>query len=1721
MEASHLEVLHQLAAELGVALSYTDAFGRRCEVTPGTLRAVCGALGFDARGDSATSDSLQRLHMERREELAPPVVALRGTVPLDIPITIVRPRDELRVFWELHRETGETSNGSAIWRDLALIESHPSDGGYETRALPIVPQLVPGYHDVRIELADASARAAQIRVIAAPARAYQPAALQSGGRVWALATQLYSLKRDDDWGIGDFGALHELVDMAARSGAAAVGLNPPHSLFHDDPEHVSPYSPSSRQFTNPLYLDVPAIEDFGECEAARQLVRSEPFRQRLADLRGLRHVDYAGVSAAKHQALGLLYENFRHRHLTDPNDPRAQAFRDFQARHGEALKRYATFSTLREHFGRDDPSMRYWRHWPEEFRRAESPAVKVFANEHVERIEYFEYLQWQSDLQMDRAGLRSLSLHLPVGLYGDLAIGIDSGGADAWANQDVVVDGFSAGAPPDPWAHLGQNWGFPPLDPRALRRTGYRMFADVLRANMRHTGALRIDHVLGLRRMFFVPNGRPAAEGAYVDYPFEELLTVVILESHRNRCLVVGEDLGTLPPGIQEALQAACLYSYRLLYFERDPEGRFKRPGDYPAEAVAAVSTHDLPTLAGYWSGSDIGLRGQFGMLATPEERTKADEERTGERHGLVAAMRQEGLPVDDANEMAPRLELHRYVARTTSRLAVVQIDDAIEEPDQINVPGTHREYPNWRRRYTQTLPEIFADPRAQALFAVMREERPPLPGSPNPGGGGGGGGGQAFARRRAAPVATYRMQLNASFTFKDAQATLPYLYRLGISHLYVSPFTKARPGSTHGYDVTDHNAINPEVGDEASLNELSNALASLDMGLILDFVPNHMGIGPGNHWWLDVLEWGTASPSARYFDIDWQAHKSELAGKVLVPFLGDNYGAVLERSELVLKFSPKHGTFSVWYFDTPYPIRPVHYGLIIRRALTEIPSPDGEDGDVRLRALAEAFARLRVKATGRRRRTELHEQGRVLQAELAALARDPEMAAWLHAAAGTFAGTPGEPQSFRLLHQLLERQAYRLSYWRVATNEINYRRFFDVNELIGIRQEEPELFDQTHRLVGRLIAEDKIQGLRIDHVDGLFDPAGYCTRLRRFIDENVARRDGVSLKSATAKQHCFPIYLEKILAHHESMRTEWPVDGTTGYEFLAQINRVFLHPDGKASIETAFRNFGGTTENFEDILEDSKRHVMETLLASELDVLARELDHLSEQHWLSRDYTQDRLRRAIVATVSQYGVYRSYVTAAGCSDDDRRIIETAISRAKRHWLGPDVEILDFLQSVLTLDLVRHRNSGYSRNEAVRFAMRFQQYSSPVMAKGLEDTAGYRYTRFLGVNEVGSEPDLFDLSVGNFHAANDGRRRDWPRNMLATATHDTKRGEDVRARLNVLSEMPDWSTTARKWRRFNRRWRTETDGVRTPSFDDEYMIYQTLLGAWPASDTFETLTDREAAATFTERVKDYVVKALREAKSISSWSNPNEAYEQGCRNFVDAILDERERNLFMEDFRGWTTRAARFGALNSLSQLVLKCFAPGFPDTYQGDELWDLSLVDPDNRRPVDYDARVDALAASGGTNARDPAALLQNWRSAEIKLYLLHRALRLRNMSPELFADGSYEPLRVNGERSSHVVGFGRRHAEHYVLIAAGRWFVSLMGPTETAYPGTTVWQDTGVEVPRLAGGVLVDIFTGRTYSVPAGDGPFMLAAGELFATLPVAVLIFMSRPTVGRQSS
>jgi len=1713
-----MEALSHLADLLGVARFYEDAFGRHRHVPEQTLRAVCSALGFAAHDDAAAESAVAELLSRRWSELGPRVVAVRGLDrPVDILVTASAPSKGVAIEWQLRDEEGATRAGTAVWQDLAFVEASP-DGlpAAERRLLCIAERLPAGYYELSLTLSGRPETSTTL-IVVAPQQAYEPADLAADGRVWALSTQLYSLKSKNDWGIGDFGSLAELMGYAARCGASGVGINPLHSLFQDEPERASPYSPGSRLFLNPLYINVPAVEDFVECQEAKDLVLSADGCRHLSDLRDRSLVDYRGVATFKLKILKLIYASFRVRHLGDPGDPRALAFRAFQAEHGEVLRRQATFEVLRAKLGADDPSLRYWRHWPNGLQRPDSPDVQTFIRENIEDVEYQEYLQWLADQQLGQAS--ALARDLPIGLYCDLAIGIDNGGADAWAAQDVIVRGFSVGAPPDPWSHEGQNWGFSPLNPYALRRSGYRMFIEVVRANMRHAGALRIDHVLGLMRMFWVPDGQPTADGTYVTYPFDELLAIVILESHRRQCLVIGEDLGTLPPGLREALAAAKLYSYRLCYFEREHDGHYRRPEDYPAAAVAAVSTHDLPTLAGFWSSADIKLREKFGFLPQQEDQERAHAERDRDRGRLIEAMRATGLPADDQSDVAPRLAIHRFVARSRSRLVVVQIDDAIEEPDQINVPGTHLEYPNWQRRYMSTLAEIFADRRAQDLFAAMREERPAVASTITA-----GLAATINPRRRAIPTATYRLQLNSDFTFADVEKILPYLHRLGISHIYVSSFMRARPGSTHGYDVTDHGSLNPEIGDDAALIAMSETLKALDMGLVLDFVPNHMGIGlSDNAWWLDVLAWGQASAYASYFDIDWESDKRELAGKVLVPFLGDQYGRILERGELVLRFDASDGTFSIWYFEHRFPVRPRDYAVIIRRALMRGDPPGDTELAARLRGLADGFAGLRPEGLGRRRQAEIRERGHKLQSELAEFAAVPGHAAWLEGAATTFAGIPGQPESFVALHQLLERQHYRLASWRVAADEINYRRFFDINDLIGIRQENPELFSQTHRYVERLIVEDKVHGLRIDHIDGLFDPAGYCEALRRLTNTACRARNerlGIVGGGSEALSHV-PIYLEKILGHHERLRADWPVDGTSGYDFLALCNRLFIRPDALSLIDAAYRQFTGQTQSLEEVLYASKRAVMSSLLASELNVLARQLDRISEQQWATRDNTFERLRLALEEIVAAFSVYRTYVTAKGCSEEDRRTINAAVSRARQRWLGPDREILDFVAAAVTTDLVKDRRSGYNRNDVIRFAMRFQQYTAPVMAKGLEDTAGYRYTRFISLNDVGSEPNVFFTSPGVFHVENRERRDVWPHAMLTTATHDTKRGEDVRMRLDAISEIAaQWGRIARRWRRFNRSKRREVDGQRVPSLTDEFLLYQTLIGSWPVEHATTDSGSWDELAQYRERIKAYLVKAMREAKVVTNWSNPNEEYEAACTAFVDAILDEREPNIFVTDLRALVSRLAFLGSLNSLSQLVLKCCSPGFPDIYRGDELWDLNLVDPDNRRPVDFAQRSAGLDEYddyvGRLDATDPvsaATAMRDWRSGKIKLQILRRCLMLRNEYPELFSIGHYEPLRAQGETAPHIVAFTRRHGDRQVIVAVARWFESLVSAEQTTYPGAASWGDGTIELNNASCDHMVDIFTGRTYSALEYDGAATLAANDLFAILPVAVLFGSTR--------
>jgi (1->4)-alpha-D-glucan 1-alpha-D-glucosylmutase len=910
-------------------------------------------------------------------------------------------------------------------------------------------------------------------------------------------------------------------------------------------------------------------------------------------------------------------------------------------------------------------------------------------------------------------------------------------------------------------------------------------------------------------------------------------------------------------------------------------------------------------------------------------------------------------------------------------------------------------------------------------------------------------------------PIATYRLQLSRDFGFDDAARLAPYLKALGISHLYASPFLKARAGSRHGYDIVDHRALNPEFGGDAAFARLSNALRDADIGLILDFVPNHMAVGRAdNAWWLDVLEWGQASPHARSFDISWELLPYRRGGGVLLPVLGKPYGEALNSGEIELRYDARKGSFSAWYFDHRFPINPQRYSDMLR-TMVAAASAEAEPAGRELLALADAYRRPGAPSYAeapalKRRLIEIESAAAIIERGLAAYRADHD--------AGRQA-----------LHRLLERQHYRLASWRVAVSGINYRRFFDINDLAGVRVEHPRTFRVMHELVARLIAADELQGLRLDHIDGLIDPLQYSRRLQQMIRQvrGPARRR-------------FYVVVEKILADGEPMPRFTGVAGTTGYEWLNLISRVLVDEAGRQRLNEFWSRIAPEQGDFERVLESAKQRVLDTIMASEFAVLVQLLTRIAAGHYTTRDYTGDRLREALTLYVLKFPYYRTYVTVSGCRDEDRSVINRTIAAARRRWHGSDTEIFDFLRDALTLDLARN-GLPYSRSRLRAFALKFQQFTGPMMAKSLEDTALYRYHSLLALNDVGGDPARPALSAADFHDRMGRRAKEFPHSLTATATHDTKRGEDARMRILALSELSElWMENVVEWRRLNARLVTAVPSGRSPSLGHEYMLYQALVGAWPG----------EVDRTLVERMEGYALKAAREGKLETSWINPDEEYEHHLCAFVRAILDRGQSAEFLDSFSAFAARTALIGAVTSLSQVVLKATMPGVPDFYQGAEFWDLSLVDPDNRRPVDFAARAAALAALDETPPWPELA--KQWPDGRIKLALIRGLLRLRQELPGLFRDGTYQPVEVTGPDRDHVLAFMRSHRRDRILVVVGRHFGRMMDAGSRWPCG---WQ-AALQVERK-------VWLGLRDALESfGAVAEALEVAHLFRVLPVAIL-------------
>ncbi|MCC5831589.1 MAG: malto-oligosyltrehalose synthase [Chlamydiales bacterium] len=848
-------------------------------------------------------------------------------------------------------------------------------------------------------------------------------------------------------------------------------------------------------------------------------------------------------------------------------------------------------------------------------------------------------------------------------------------------------------------------------------------------------------------------------------------------------------------------------------------------------------------------------------------------------------------------------------------------------------------------------------------------------------------------------PASVYRFQLNAEFPLSKAIRYLPYLKDLGVEGIYCSPFYDAY--SPHGYDVTDPNRLNPQIGSPEEFAEFCQTLKELGLKQIIDVVPNHMGFKGGkNAWWQDVLEKGPNSRFAIFFDIDWNPEKKELHNRVLLPILGAHYGTALENQEIRLHYDK--GKFWVQYADYPLPIAPHTYGMILENYES---------------ATKKEIQKALVHLNGKKR----------------------------------------VPESFGPLDRLLEAQFYRLSYWRVASHEINYRRFFNIHELVAIRIEEEEVLESHHKWLFELIQEGHVQGLRIDHPDGLYDPVTYFQRLR-------AR---------------YPIYtvVEKILDRKEDLPESWKVEGTVGYDYLNVLNGVFIDQGNEKAFDAIYEEFLGGAPDFDETIYQSKKLLALYEMVSEVEALGLKLDRLSEQSRYYRDFTRHDLTKALAEVIACFPVYRTYIAPEGkVSKRDSRYLTTAIEKAKKRANDLDPSIFDFVEKLLRIKLKNQK--GYRE-----FVLQFQQLTAPMMAKGLEDTTFYVYNRFISLNEVGGDPPHFGYSIDDFHRFNQEKLKKWPLGFVASSTHDTKRSEDVRYRLNVLSEIPQqWRLEVKKWSMATGKYK----GI-GPTLNTEYFIYQLLVGVWPTHPLKKGEYDELA-----ERLWEVVLKSIREAKQETSWMFPNEEYEEAVRSFFFSILKPDKHNTFLKYFLPFQKQVHRLGSLNSLSASVLKIASCGVVDIYQGNELLNYRLVDPDNRRPVDFELRKKELAL---IKRADPIKLMATQDYSRLKGYLHWKALHFRKDHRPLFLEGKYLPLKVRGQKKEHVIAFSRIHENERLIVLAGRFFSSLgLG-----------WGDTEVVIPQEWQKIeWIEIFTGSSAFLKSRGSYRSLLVAEIFQHLP-----------------
>ncbi|HEY9783941.1 MAG TPA: malto-oligosyltrehalose synthase [Candidatus Obscuribacterales bacterium] len=1702
-----LTPLQLLAALHGIDYRWTNTGGEWRYVDEGALTALLAECGVQAGSDAEINNALLA---KASRVLEHSYAITASSTPSTISITI--PPKTARVRFHISEEFGYGHDFELSKEEMNAESEVLQIGGDIYRKINVTLPAIstPGYHDlsVMITFADQRSHSESALLITAPEKAYLCDALEKGEWLWASSLDLSKLSSRRSWGCADFTDLKDMTTWVSSQGGGMLMLDIIHATDAAVKANGLKYA-SGAMFVDPLFLDVEHISDFHECEEIKRKLLSPAVQERLESFRENSIAKQDETLAEKLQALEELFQHFCHHHLNRGSQREGQ-FADFCHRMGERLTQFALFCALREAFGSN------WLNWPECYRKRNSKEVQHFARNNAERILFFKYVQWQADLQLGEAGVHCFFRHMPVGLCLSYNGTRAASAAEVWTNPDDFATNARLGEAPSDNGQ-GSISAAVPLKPERLRQRRFASLIAEISWCMHHAGALRIDPNLLRPAHYWIMEGEKPASGTFVHFPLEEVVAILKLESHRHKCVVLADEFVPSNFVFTRSLINGGQSSETVLTLKSMP-------------ALSALSFAQDPhcSFTEYWLGQDLTLA-VADQEMDKETRNRLIEQRVLQRIEILKLLEEEnllpeGMTTDPASaQQAGSADLiaaiYSLLSGAPSVILIVSIEDIMRADAQqpANDLTKLKESDN-----VKSLLERIRDKRGAYHHFLLQEAE------------------NKTRRACIIPHASYRLQFNKDFTIAQARELIPYLAKLGISHVYASPILVARPGSLHGYDIIDHKRINPEIGTEEEFDAFVSELRAHGMGLILDVVPNHMGIGKDNPWWTDVLENGPASEYADFFDIDWAPVKKELYGKVLLPVLGEAYGKILESGQLQLHFDESRGKMSLKYFEHEFPLNPVSYPLVLGRRLEVLSERLGKDSPDVLEYLSILAALERLP--GHLEPVGFADRIREKDVQLSRLsslcARNPAIGEFIGQNVSEFHVRPDDRPSMERLHSLLEAQAYRLAYWRVAADEINYRRFFDINDLAALRTEDPRVFAEIHNLILKWIKEKKVDGLRIDHVDGLFDPPAYVDNLQKAAAESL----GVEYDRAVAAQpESLPLYVvvEKILQPFEHVEDGLAVHGTTGYDFLNSVNDLLVMSRNEKEFNGLYEEFLGHTANYEQWKSQCKSAILDGALSSELNMLAHHLSRIAESTWSFRDFTLTALRNALRQILIEFPVYRTYNAVDRVPKTARQFIEWAITVAKRHHSLPHDYLYDFVRDVLLMErLEQHawtnssESPGRLQKDVQQFSMKFQQFTGPVMAKSVEDTLFYRYNRFVGLNEVGGEPKRFGASAAAFHHKNLQRQKYRPYELLSTSTHDTKRSEDVRARLAVLSELPrTWRSKVEFWQR-NRIKKTVVNGEPAPDNNDEYLIYQSLIGAAPLD-----LSSTEAIDNFRLRIEQYMVKAAREAKRHTSWVNTNEAYEEALIGFVRKLLACSSTNPFLEDFVHFHGIVARLGALNALIQAFMKLTSPGVPDIYQGCELWDFSLVDPDNRRPVDFESRkqlierlepyLSLLRSDAITNGELQKhkhllrSLQSTWQDGRIKQFVTAAVLAQRWRSPSLFTKGNYYPLDVSGDKQQHVIAFARKHEDQWAVVVAPLGVPTLLAAdqphahssSDSLTIDANIWRDTTVSLPdQLGTQELRNVLTWQTLQ------GHKLWVADLLRDFPLALL----RPieTEGKQS-